>query len=182
MTAPASPATARSHFADVQAARRAIALALPMIEPAMRDPAICGSGFLYIVVTDPACVPWQCTFDDAVLHEHAIGDRSRWDADYAGFARAKARLAWQHGCGGHVLQALAPQRLQAGDTLLWGGVWLDGIAVGVSGAEAWWDEAFATAIAANLRALAKAGQSAELKDGFLFAGKPRAPQQSPTPR
>jgi hypothetical protein len=34
-----------SRFADADAARDAIALALPMIESAVKDPRICGAGF-----------------------------------------------------------------------------------------------------------------------------------------
>jgi hypothetical protein len=162
MTAPTG-----SHFADADAARQAIELALPMIEPAMRQPGVCGSGFLVIVVMDPALKPGDCSFDYAVLAEHCIGDRRRWDADYAGFARAKARLSWQHGRSSHEVQAGQAHLLRPGDGLLWGSVCLDGIVVGVSGAEAWWDEAFATAVAANLRALAKARHAAALKGGSL---------------
>jgi uncharacterized MAPEG superfamily protein len=162
-----------SHFADREAARRAVELALPMIERAMADPAVCGSGFLFIVVMDPARPASGCSFEQAVLHEHAIGDRSRWDADYAAFARAKARLAWTHGCDGHAVLARAPHLLQPGDTLLWGSVWLDGIVVGVSGAEPWYDEAFATAVAAALRAIAKGRHAAEVSSGHLAAGQPR---------
>jgi len=144
-----------SVFADALAARRAIELALPMLEPAVRDASICGSGFLYIVVVDPALRPGECGFEDAVLAEHAIGDRSRWDADYAAFARAKARLSWQHRADGGALQASRAHALRVGDTLLAGAVCLDGIVVGVSGAHAPFDEAFATAVAANLRAIAR---------------------------
>lgn len=158
-----------SHFANAQAARRAVELALPMIEPALRQPGVCGSGFLVIVVLDPALRPGDAGFDDAVLLEHCIGDRTAWDADYAAFARGKARLAWQHGTGSAAVQALQPHLLREGDSLLWGSVNLDGIVVGVSGAESWWDEAFATAVAANLRAIAKEGQAARLKDRELWA-------------
>ena len=61
-----------SHFADKAAAQRAVDMALPMIEPAMRAPGVCGSGFLVIVVMDPALQPGDCPFDDAVLVEHAL--------------------------------------------------------------------------------------------------------------
>ena len=155
MNAP-SNAPRGSAFADAQAAARAIDLALPMIEPALRDPAVSGGGFLYIVVMDPGLGPADGSFERAVLAERAAGGpRERWDADYAAFARAKARLAWRSSAGGHALQALRPHALREGDSLLWGAVCLDGIAVGVSGAHPWYDEAFATAVAANLRALAK---------------------------
>jgi len=159
-----------SHFANAAAARHAIDMALPMIEPALRDPKVCGSGFLVIVVLDPGIAPGQASFDDAVLLEHCIGDRSRWDADYAGFARAKARLAWTHGLDSCSVQSTRAHALREGDSLLWGSVCLDGIAVGVSGAEAWWDEAFATAVAANLRAIAKARHAEALRARQLHAG------------
>jgi hypothetical protein len=158
-----------SHFAGVDAARQAVALALPMIEPALREPGVCGSGFLVIVVLDPALKPGDCPFDEAVLLEHCIGERSRWDADYAAFARAKARLSWETGLGSCDVQSRHAHSLREGDSLLWGSVCLDGIVVGVSGAEPWWDEAFATAVAANLRALAKQGQVEALKARRLWA-------------
>ena len=137
-----------SRYADQQAAQRALAMALPMIEPLMRDPAVVGSGFLHIVVVDPARTPQDGAFDDAVLLEHSVGDRSKWDADYAAFARAKALLSWQHRQGTHALQATAPHLLREGQTVLAGSAWLDGIVVGVSGAHPHYDEAFATCIAA----------------------------------
>ena len=163
-----------SHFADVDAARRAIAMALPMIEAAMTDPGVCGSGFLYVVVMDPGLHPGEVDFSDAVLHEHAIGDRSHWDADYAGFARGKARLSWQHGSGSHEIQTGRTHALRHGDSVLWGSCNLDGIVVGVSGAHPWFDEAFATAIAANLRAIAKQRHAAALAAGHWVAGGPEA--------
>ena len=165
-----TPSPARgSHFADASAAREALRIALPMIEAQMHDSQICGSGFLYVVVMDPALDPGDAAFDDAVLIEHAVGDRERWDADYAAFARAKAAASWRHGRSGHELQALAPHRLRGGDTLLWGAVVLDGIVVGVSGAHAPWDEAFATTIAACVKAVAKQRWQAAVDGGQLAA-------------
>ena len=155
MTANTPDAPSGSVFADAGAARRAIELALPMIEPTLSDATICGSGFLCIVVLDPGRAPGECAFEDAILAEHGLGERARWDADYAALARAKARLAWFSGQDGHLVQTTQAHSLRAGDSLLWGGVCLDGIVVGVSGAHPCFDEAFATAIAANLRAIAK---------------------------
>lgn len=158
-----------SRYADEAAAHEAVALALPMIEAALRDPAISGAGHLCVVVLDPGLGPAQVRFDEAVLLEHVIGDRGAWDADYAGFARAKARLAWHSGLDGHRLQAALPHRLVDGDSLLWGAVCLDGIVVAVSGAYPWWDEAFATAVAANLRAIAKRRHAEAVAAGALVA-------------
>src|SRR5690606_40017855 len=53
------------------------------------------SGFLHIVIMDPA-LPWgRASFDESILHEHSVGDRLQWDADYARFARDKARICWR---------------------------------------------------------------------------------------
>lgn len=162
----------RSHYADADAARQAIAMALPMLERAVEDRSVVGSGFLCIVVLDPALRHGDLPLDDAVLVEHCIGDRSRWDADYAGFARAKAALSWRHGMDSQAVQAQRAHLLGEGDSLLWGSVWLDGIVVGVSGAFPWFDEAFATAVAANLRAIAKQRQAAALDGRALAVGAP----------
>jgi hypothetical protein len=164
------PSDTGSCFADRAAAERALAMALPLIEPLMRDASVVGSGFLHIVIMDPARGPHECSFDDAVLLEHSLGDRARWDADYAAFARAKARLSWHHGQGTHALQAMSPHLLRSGDTMLAGSAWLDGIVVGVSGAHPHYDEAFATCVAACLRAGAKQRWHEALERRELFAG------------
>lgn len=156
-------ATGRPGMVDAAMARRAIDMALPMIEQALRDPSVSGEGVLSIVVMDPASAPGICGFDEAVLLEHAVGDPQRWGADYAGFARAKARLSWITGLDASAVQALRPHVLRQGDTVLWGSVCLDGVVVGVSGAHPWFDEAFASAIAANVRALAKQSQASAVQ-------------------
>ncbi|MED5619946.1 hypothetical protein [Ideonella sp. BN130291] len=159
-----------SHFANADAARTALQMALPMIEPQMTQPEVVGSGFLYIVVMDPALRPGDVPFEEAILLEHAVGDRAKWDADYAAFARAKAKASWEQGMDGHRLQALQPYKLREGDSMLWGAVCLDGIVVGVSGAHAYYDEAFATAIAGCLRAVAKHRWQQAVDARQLFAG------------
>ena len=159
-----------SHYADAAAAREAIAMALPMIEALVPDPNVCGSGFLFIVVLDPGLCPLETPAEDAVLAEHAVGDRSRWDADYAKFAHAKAALAWRSGVDGQRLQSASPHRLRRNDSLLCGAINLDGIVVGVSGAQPWYDEAFAHCVAANLRAIAKRRYAEARQAGALFAG------------
>lgn len=143
-----------SRFADADAARRAVAFAQPAIEAALRLPEISGLGVLHIVVLDPVVTPSVGTFDQALLFEHSIGERERWDADYQGFARAKARLSWRHGMDSRRLQLLEPHRLDANESLLWGGVHVDGIVVAASGAMPAWDEAFAFSVAGYLRSIA----------------------------
>jgi len=150
------PENKGSWFADATAARQAVSMVLPMIEAAMNDPAVGESGFLHIVIMDPAR-PWGgASFDEAILHEHSIGDPKQWDADYARFARDKARICWRTGRDGHAVRTVSPHLLAEDDGGVWGAVCVDGIVVGVSGANPWYDEAFAGCIAQCLKAVAKA--------------------------
>lgn len=156
-----------SYLIDRDAAEKAVRLSLPLIQEAMQLKEVGESGFLYIVVMDPLRGPQSCAFEEAILYEYAVGDREKWDADYAGFARAKARIAWRTGMDSHLVQELRPHLLAAGDTVLWGSVVVDGIVVGVSGANAWYDEAFAGVVGMCLRAVAK-GRIAEERGKGLF--------------
>lgn len=168
MTTPPTPAVLRSElgvrgswYADRACAQRAIEMALPSITAAVGRRDVSGTGFLSIVVMDPALAPGDCPFEEAILVEHDIGERSQWDADYNAFARAKARQAWVHATDTHRLQALQPHRLRVGDIAVWGAVCLDGIVVAASGAHPWYDEAFSTIVAASLRALVKEAAAAQ---------------------
>lgn len=148
--------SASGYAIDRLTAESAVRMCLPLIDQAMRNPEEFGdSGFLYIVVMNPALTPANARFEDAVLYEHSIGDRENWDADYAGFALAKARAAWSTGMDGHAVQELRPCLLSAQGAVLWGSVVLEGIVVSASGAYPWYDEAFAGTIAMCLRAMAK---------------------------
>jgi hypothetical protein len=148
--------TLNSYFIDRRAAEAAVRMCLPMITESMNSKQAGDSGFLYLVVMDPLRTPHDCAFHDAILYEYAFGDRNKWDADYAKFARAKAQISWRTGQDGHIVQELRPHLLAAGDVLVWGSVVLDGIVVSASGANPWYDEAFAGAVAMCLRAIAKA--------------------------
>lgn len=159
-----------SSYANEEAARRAVEFARPMIEAWRKNGDIVGSGFLYVVIMDPALRPEDCSFEDAILHEAAFGDPTSWDAAYDTFAREKARLSWQHGQDSRVVQATRPYALKQGDTLLGGGVYLDGIVVAASGAFPWFDEAFAGAVAFWLRALSLEAHHRDGKAGKLRTG------------
>jgi hypothetical protein len=155
-----------SHYVTQETARRAVQMAMPMIEAGLADSRIVGSGFLFLVIMDPGLPPGLAGFEEAILHEQAFGDRSRWDADYAAFARGKAKLSWANGMDSRRLQTLAPHLLREGDSLLWGSVWLDGIVVAASGAFPQFDEVYAGTVAYWLRALAKDAREAD--SGRLF--------------
>lgn len=146
-----------SYLVDQTAAKHAVELCLPMIDASMESREAGASGFLYIVIMQPGITPAHADFNDAILYEHAVGDQSKWDADYGAFARAKAELSWRTGLDSHLVQQSKPYLLAKGDSLLWGGVVMHDIVVGVSGADPWYDEAFAGSIAMCVRALAKKG-------------------------
>lgn len=148
-------------------AAEAVRLALPAIEPALARPGVSGEGVLHIVVMDPRADPRRLAFEEAILYEHAVGDPASWGADYRGFARAKAGLAWRLQCDTHLVQELRPHLLGRGDTLLWGGVVRDGLVVAASGAHPWFDEAFANAVAGFLIALAQEKARAARDRGSL---------------
>ncbi|MFC4278008.1 hypothetical protein [Achromobacter aloeverae] len=145
-----------SYFLDRRAAAQALSLVMPTMEAALADSQYGDSGILYIVIMNPAVRPWEATFDEAILLEHAIGKpRDQWDADYAGYARAKARTAWRLGADTQAVATVSPHLLRAGDTGVWGSAIVDGIVVATSGAHACYDEAFSGAIAYAVRAVAK---------------------------
>lgn len=158
----------RSVFITRETAEAAVRMTLPMIHEAMKDREVGDSGFFYLVVMDPSASPGNCRFEEAILYEHAVGDREKWDADYGAFARAKAKVAWESGMDSSAVQALRPWALKPGDTTLWGSVAIDGIVVGASGLQAWYDEAFAGAVALCLRAMAKAQADKARADRRLF--------------
>ena len=157
----------RGALIDADTARKAIDLALPMIDKALTDEEVSGCGTLSVVVMDPAAHPRRFRFEEAVLLMQNLGKAQDDGDDYAGFARAKARLSWENGMDSSVVQATRPHVLRQGDTLLWGSVCLDGVVVAVAGANPWFDEAFATTIAANIRALAKQKQARALQERRL---------------
>jgi hypothetical protein len=123
---------------DASLAARSVAMAAPLIEQAMRDPACGDSGFLHVVVMDPARGPQDCAFEQAILFERSFGgDASTWDADYASYARGKAETSWRE-------RRDNPK----------GAVCIDDFVVGASGAFEPFDQAYAGAVALCLRALA----------------------------
>ncbi|RZJ09821.1 MAG: hypothetical protein EOP39_10415 [Rubrivivax sp.] len=145
----ASPSGSR--FLNAAVAKAAVMAVASAIETQLGNPEVSGLGVLHVVVLDPTRPDGD---EPTVLYEHSIGDRDRWDVDYADYARRKARLSWRHRMDGRRLQLLEPHRLHADDALLWGSVYLDGLVVAASGAFPIWDECFSLMVAAQLRARA----------------------------
>jgi len=160
-----------SALLDRSAAEEAVSLALPLLEQARQHRQVGESGFLHLVIMHPGHTPSRFAFEEAILFEYSVGDRSQWDADYATFARAKAKLSWRSGLDSQQVQERAPHWLEPGDTLLWGSVNLDGIVVGVSGANPWFDEAFAGTVALLLRAVIKGRHQKAMQGGPWLAAR-----------
>ncbi|MDB5801044.1 MAG: hypothetical protein JWL63_1983 [Rhodocyclales bacterium] len=171
-TNSSSGSSSGSHFVTAELAAQAVGMALPLIERAMQHSFVGESGFLFIVVMQPTLTPANSSFEEAILYEHAIGDRSKWDADYAGFAHAKTRISWNTGLDSHVVQTQRPHLLEPDNTVLWGSVAIEGIVVGASGANACYDEAFAGVVAMCLRALVKDRRERYRGGLFLTASQP----------
>lgn len=140
-----------SRFLTPELCKAALDALTPAIAGQLARPEVSGLGVLHVVVLDPT---QPAGAEARVLYEHAIGDRDRWDVDYADYALRKARLSWRHRMDGRRVQLLEPHRLHADDCLLWGSVWLDGLVVAASGAFPIWDECFSLMTAAQLRARA----------------------------
>lgn len=143
-----------SRFLNEDIAKAALSAVTPAIAAQLASPEVSGLGVLHIVVLDPSRPFTQPGDEPRILCEHAIGDRDRWDVDYADYARRKARLSWRHGMDSRRLVMQAPHLLAADEDALWGSVWLDGLVVAASGAFPVWDECFCLMVAAQLRARA----------------------------
>lgn len=145
-------------FFDRDTAARAVRLVMPMMSAAMDTQEAGDSGFLHIVVMNPVMPPGGPSFEEAILYEESLGDRGQWDADYAAYARGKARLSWRSQRDSHWICEVAPQYLVENEQALWGSVCVQGVVVGVSGAYPWFDEAFSGAIARTFIACVKDGR------------------------
>lgn len=149
-----TPNRSGSRFLTQDIAKAALLAVAPAIASQLASPEVSGLGVLHLVVLDPSRPFTQEGDEPRVLCEHSIGERERWDVDYAGYALRKARLSWRHGMDSRRLLLQAPHLLLAGEEPLWGSVWLDGIVVAASGAFPIWDECFCLMAAAQLRARA----------------------------
>ncbi len=141
MPTPAAPAAIASaptkDVVDV-----AIAMLRPVVEAAIADTEVSADRALVIVVQD----------DDATLGEYTFGDAGRTRVNYASYARDKAALAKRERADTSLVRGRAQAR---GDTELplIGGVHRRGVTIGVSGAQAWFDEAFGIIVAELVHAL-----------------------------
>jgi hypothetical protein len=128
-----------------------VARAFDVLEPAflrlLEPEAVSFEHALHVVVMDPLCSPQREAFERAILAERSFGEPARWQADYAYYAREKAKVAWREGVSTPAVVDLAPARLRPGDLLVEGAVWRHGLLVAASGAQSWFDAACAGMVA-----------------------------------
>jgi hypothetical protein len=115
----------------------------PMLSQLLADPAISGESAMYLVVMDPLA-DRSVAFGDAILRERAFGDVARWHADYAWYAREKARVAWREQTSLRTLLMRHPERLRPDDIRVEGAVRSGRWTVGASGAQPHYDHAIAS--------------------------------------
>lgn len=120
-----------------QIAETAIALLDPSIGKLLREKA--KRTDMHIVVMDPSKKPWEVSFEEAILLEKSLSDKSGWELPYDDFAMAKARQAWRDGSGNAEKQLLAPATLAAGEIVHYGSFEYQGVIVAASGVEPWFD-------------------------------------------
>ena len=126
------------------AAERSLDALAPVLAMLVADPSVSAERAMHVVVMDPAANPDTASFDAAILCERSFGEPARWEADYAWYARAKARVAWREHASLRDLLARHPERLRDGDIRVEGAVCADGWVVAASGAQPWYDHAIAT--------------------------------------
>jgi hypothetical protein len=115
---------------------------------------------MHMVVMDPHADPRKDAFEDAILVERSFGDPTRWNADYAWYARAKARVSFREQASLRKLVREHPERLRSDDIRVEGAVCDGGWTVAASGAQAWYDHAIATAAIALFAAAAAQADAA----------------------
>jgi len=133
-------------------AERALDALAPMLAILLADREVSGESAMHVVVIDPTANPRTTAFEDAILCERSYGTPAQWQADYAWYARAKARLAWREQMTLRTLFAQHAERLRADDIRVEGAVRDGRWIVGASGAQAWYDHAIATCAIALIEA------------------------------
>lgn len=119
---------------------QAINLCTPSIMYLLETSGFAKRSALTIVVLDPT------TGDELIKTKFGKLPRAEWTADYAEIALAKAKLAFRLKMSCRAAQQ-HPHLLEAGDTKHRGGIYHQGIPVGVSGVQSYLDEMVAMWIA-----------------------------------
>jgi hypothetical protein len=137
------PNTVAERAQIARVVERALSALEPMVERIVDDASVSAEHALHVVVMDPTRDS-RSPFDASILVERSYGDPSAWKADYAWYARAKARVSWRERRSLRALLTRSPERLQPDDIRVEGGVREGRFVVAASGAQPWYDHAIAT--------------------------------------
>ena len=110
---------------------------------------------MHIVVMNPTKKPWESSFDEAILFETSLTDRSGWENPYDVVAREKARQSWKDGYDNVRKHLLAPATLAIGDLAFYGSFEYGGVVVAASGVESWYDALISGWMAVTIHQLAQ---------------------------
>lgn len=132
----------------------AVNLVLPAIMN-MMEKGVVKRRHLGIMVLDPADVPHQPGKAQDTIYHLNIGDKKKWEHNFDTIAHHKAACASENKCNTSEIKNNRPYLLKACDPPYGGGVYVDGLAVGVAGLEEYYDEMIAYMIVASIRALCK---------------------------
>ena len=142
-----------SFLLTVGMVEKAVNMVSPAIMAAMDNDTLKGHD-LHIVVMDPGLRPHDVAdAHEAILYERSFGVPANWTCPYNDFARAKAFASWRTGLPTSTIRQTMPYLLKEIDTLYYGSAVLDGIVVGTSGVQEWFDEWVSYLVAATCRAL-----------------------------
>jgi len=143
----------RSFLLTAEMVEKAINMVSPAIMAAMDNGTLEGHD-LHIVVMDPGLRPHDVAdAHEAILYQRSFGVPANWTCPYNDFARAKPFASWRTGLPTSVICQTMPYLLKEGDTLYHGSAVLDGIVVGTSGVQEWFDEWVSYLVATTCRAL-----------------------------
>lgn len=147
---------------DLKLIKDATILATPSVEAILKDPrCVWGPKFVnYLIVYD------------GMWYDGCFGEKTDWSPEWGsgpdifmGIAQKKAELAYRTRKSTGEVVALSPWELQPGDYIYPGGVYQNGIAIGVSGVESFVDELIARILLACIVALAKLKFEKKIEEG-----------------
>lgn len=133
-----------SYILNVKLVEESIKIVLPAIKNAM-ETGVLKRKHLSICVLNPK--------NESVLFQHNIGDRAKWEDPFNELAKSKARIAKREKKDVSYVRERKPWMLESGDTIWSGGVYFQGLVVGVSGVEEYFDEMIAKWIIHTIKAL-----------------------------
>jgi hypothetical protein len=93
-----------------------------------------------------------CAVEELIVAEVALGDETKWEHDFRQLARHKAHQARKYRMPNQYIVEQAPWLLAADEPPFFGSAYCDGLVVGVSGVQSWYDQMIAEMVASAIKA------------------------------